>query len=62
MGELHTGPKHPLSGADTEPYIDLIVVHPGYQPKGEDDCGYLGQLNKTSSGWVGLSSLGQLPI
>ena len=26
MGELHTGPKHPLSGADPESYFDLHVV------------------------------------
>ena len=26
MGELHTGPKHPLSGADPESYFDHHVV------------------------------------
>ena len=26
MCELHTGPKHPLSGEDTETYFDLDLV------------------------------------
>ena len=61
MGELHTGPKHPWSGADPESYSDLHVVPPGYQPKGEGDCGYLTQYNQTYPGQVVLASLGQLP-
>ena len=54
MGELHTGPKHPLSGADPESYFDLHMIPPGYQPKGEGDCGYLAQYNQAYSGQVGL--------
>ena len=61
MGELHTGPKHPLSGADPESYFNLHVVPPGYQPKGEGDCEYLAQYDHTYSGQVGLGSLGRLP-
>ena len=49
MGELHTGPKHPLNVADPEPYLDLHVVLPGCQPKGEGDCGYLAQYNQAYS-------------
>ena len=29
MGELHTGPKYPLSGTDQESYFDLQVVPSG---------------------------------
>ena len=61
MGELHTGPSHPLSGTDPESYFDLHVVPPGYQPKGEDDCRYLAQYNQPYSWRVGLFSLGRLP-
>ena len=61
MGELHTGPKHPLSGADPEYYFDLYMVPPAYQPKGEGDSGYLAQYSLASSGQVGLVSLGRLP-
>ena len=61
MGELHTGSKHPLSGAENVSYFDLHVVPPGYQPKGEGDSGYLAQNNQAYSGLVGLSSLGRLP-
>ena len=61
MGELHAGPKHPLSGADPESYVDLHVVPTGHQPKGEGDCGYLAQYNQAYSGRVGLISLGRLP-
>ena len=53
MGELHVGPKHPLSGSDPESYLD--------QPKGEGDCRYLAQYNQAYSGQVGHASLGQLP-
>ena len=41
MDELHTGPMHPLSGADPESYFDLHLVDLEYHPKGEGDCGYL---------------------
>ena len=61
MRELHTGPKHPLSSTDPESYFDLLVVPPGYQLKGEGNCGYLDQYNQAYSGRVGLASLGQLP-
>ena len=61
MGELHSGPKHPLSGADPEPSFDLNVVPPGYQPKGEGDCGYMAQYNHAYSWFVGFVSLGRLP-
>ena len=33
MGELHTGPKHALSGADPKPYFDLHVVAPDANQK-----------------------------
>ena len=62
MGELHTGPRHLQSGTDHESYLDLHVVPPEYQPKGEGDCGYLAQYNRVYSGWVGLIGLGRLPI
>ena len=45
MGELSARPIHPLSGADPESYFGHHVVHPGYQPKGEGDYGYLAQHN-----------------
>ena len=45
MGELHPGPKHPLSDADTESYFDLHVIPPGYKPKGDGNLGYLAQHN-----------------
>ena len=61
-GELHTWPKHPLSGTDTEYYYEHHVVLPGYQPKGECDCGYMAQYDQVYSGWVGLISLGRMPI
>ena len=41
MGELNTGPNHPLSSADPESYFDLHVIAPGYQPEGKGDCGCL---------------------
>ena len=62
MGELHTGPKHSLSGADHESNFDLHEVALGYQPKGEGDCGYLAQYNQAYSGRVFLVRLGRLPI
>ena len=58
MGELHTGQKQPLSGADPEFYFVLHMVPPGYQPKGKGDCGYLAQYSQAYSRWVGLISLG----
>ena len=61
MGELHSGQRHPLSGADPESYFDLLLVPPGYQPKGEGDCGYLAKYNQAYSGQVGLIGLGRLP-
>ena len=57
MSELHTGPRHPLSGADLESF-DLHMVPHGYQPNGEGDCGYLAQYDQAYSVWV---SLGRLP-
>ena len=62
MGELHTVPIQPPSGTDPESYIDLHILPPGYQPKGESDCGYLAQCNQAYSGRVGLVSFGRLPI
>ena len=41
MGELYTGSKHPMSGADPESYFDIHMIPPGYKQKGEEDCGYL---------------------
>ena len=61
MGELRTGPKYPLSGADPESNFDRHVVPSGYQPKGEGDCGHLAQYYIAYSGRVGLVSLGRLP-
>ena len=62
MGELHTGPYHPLCGADPESYFDLHLVPPGYRRKGEGNCMYLAQCNHAYSGWVELVGLGRLPI
>ena len=61
MGELHDGPKHPLSGADPKSYFDLHVIPSGYQPKGEGDCRYQVQYNQAYAGQVGCVSLGQMP-
>ena len=61
MGEIHTGPRHSLSGTDPESYFDLHVVPPGYHPKGEGDCGYQVQYHQAYSGLVGLVSFGRLP-
>ena len=61
MGELHTGSKHPLSGAEPESYFDLYVVPPGYQPHGEGNYRYLAQYNQAYSGRVGFNSLGRQP-
>ena len=61
MGEHHTGPKYPPSGTDPESYFDLHVVLPGYQPKGDVECGYLAQHNQAYYWQVGLVSLGRLP-
>ena len=60
MGELHTGPKHPLNGADPASYFNLHVVPPRYHPKGVGNCGYQAQYNQAYSGRVGLISFGQL--
>ena len=59
--ELHTGPRHPLSGADSESYFDLIMVPLVCQPKGEGDCGYLAMYSQAYSGRMGLVSVGRLP-
>ena len=61
MDELHTGSKHPLSGADHESYFDLHMVLPGYQPRREGDCMYLAQYNQAYSWQVALVGLGWLP-
>ena len=53
-------PKHPLIGADPDSHTNLNVESAGYQPKGEDDCGYLAQYNQAYSRRVGLDSLGRL--
>ena len=61
MGELHTGQKHPLSGADPKSDFDLHVETPRYQPKREGNWGYMAQNNKAYTRQVGHVSLGQLP-
>ena len=61
MGELHTGPKHPLSGANHESYLNLHMLLPGYQPIGESDCGYLAQYIQAYSEQMVLIILGRLP-
>ena len=53
MDELHTGPKHPLCGADPETYFGLQMIPPGCQPKGEGNCRYLAQYYQAYSGRVG---------
>ena len=50
MGDLHIGPRDPLSGEDRDSFFVLHVVPPGCQPKGEGDCGYLIQYNQAYSG------------
>ena len=61
MGELHTGPKHQMSGTETESFFNLQDVPPGYQLKGEGDSGYLAQYNQAYTGWMRLATIGQLP-
>ena len=61
MGELHTKPRHLLSGTDHEFYFGLYVVPHGYQIKGEGDCGCMAQVKLAYSGRVGLIIVGQLP-
>ena len=61
MGQLHTGPKHPLSGTDPESYFNLHIVPPGYQPKREGDYEYQALYNQAYSRWVGLVSISRLP-
>ena len=61
MGELHSGPKPPLSGTDPVSYFDLHVIPPVCQPKGEGECGYLVQYNQANSGRMGIVRLGRLP-
>ena len=61
MGELHAGPKHALSGAYPESYINHHMVPTGYQSKGEGDCGYLAQHNQAYSMRMELNTLGLLP-
>ena len=60
MGELHTGPIHPLSGTDPEFYFVLYVVPPGFKPKGGDEW-YLMQYDQAYSGLVGLAILDRKP-
>ena len=60
MGELHTGSKHPVCGAEPVSYIDH-VVHSGNQPTGEVDCVCLVQYNQAYTGLVGLVGIGRLP-
>ena len=57
MGEILAGLRYPLSGADPESYFDLHVVPPGYQPKGEGNCGYLAQYSLANSWRLGLLAL-----
>ena len=57
MGELHTGPRHVLSGTDPESYFHLHMVSPGYQPKGDGDLGCLAQYSHAYSWPVGSFAL-----
>ena len=61
MGELHSGPRHLLSGVDPESYFNPHVVPPGYRPTGEGDCMYMAQYNQAYFRWVRLISIGRLP-
>ena len=61
MGELHTGPMHPLKGADPESYIDLHILPPECLQKGVGDCRYLEQHNQAYSGWWGSLALFGFP-
>ena len=61
IGEPHTGQKHTSSGTDPKSYFDLHIIPPGYQPKGEGECGYMAQYNQADSERVGHVSLSQLP-
>ena len=54
--------NHPLSGADHESYFNLHCLTPGYQPRGEGDCGYLAQYDQVSGGRMGLVGLGRTPM
>ena len=53
MGELHTGQGHTVCVADHDFYIDLHVVPPGFQSKGEGDYGYLAQSSRLAPCWWG---------
>ena len=59
MNELHTVPKHPLSGEDHESYFDLHMVPSEYQPKGEGSWHSITRL--TPGGWGSLPLIGCPP-
>ena len=60
MGELHTGPKYPLSSADPESYFDLRVVPLDNNKKERATVG-AEQYKQAYSGQVGLVCLDRLP-
>ena len=62
MGEVNTGPRHPLSGADPVPYFVLHVVPPGYHQEGEGTAGTWGSIARHSfGGWGSLALVGRPP-
>ena len=61
MGDIHTGPKHPLSDAEVKSYSNLHMVPPGFELKGEGVCMSLVQYNQVAPGRYELARLRQLP-
>ena len=60
MGEHHTEPNHPQSGADPESYFNHHEIPLDTNQK-EGDCWHMAQYNQAYSRRVGLVSLDQLP-
>ena len=62
MGELHTGTKHPLSGADPESYFDLNVVPLDTSQKERATAGTWRSITRLTPGvWSLLTLVGSTP-
>ena len=61
MGDLHTGPKHPLSGADPESYFDLHMVPSGYQKERATAGTQCSRTRLTLRGWGSLALVNSQP-
>ena len=63
MGELHTGPKHRQSDADSESYFDLRVVPLDTNQNERATAGIWCNITRlTLSGWDTLALVGRPPI